>query len=624
MKPRLTFAGLVLATCCFGSTRAAGQGAPADSMRALLEQAWHRAREAHVVPGAVVAVVRDGQVVALRGFGYASIEDSVPADPGRSVYRLASIAKLFVASVVMQMVDSGRLDLERPVADLTPSVPIPPGEGTVTLRHLLTHTAGFDERVIGYAAPTPGQLRPLGEYLSDRMPDRGWRVGELFGYSNHGVALAAYAAEVTAGMRFDSLAARLVFDRLGMTRTWYIAPGDAERERDIAPAYRCGPGGCERRATLWSHLYPVGLAFSTATDMGRFMVEMLSKPSLMDQQFTHADWSPGIATSFFLHSVKGHRVASHPGGAPGSATLLALVPDERLGIFIATNAGEPGFTNTMFRAIVDSLLPDRSGPAPVSAGPVNEYEGSYLLTRYAHRTVERLPAAFAFTATAEALGDTLLIDTGGEPRRFVRVDSLKLRELGGDGRAVLARNEAGRISMLYTGVLTGGSEIPGALERVPWYEGTVFLNEYASWLIGGPLLVWGAWLIVAAVQAVRRKLRRDRTARSGTLPGNVALAVGLVHTLAATTFFTGFLIAGARDISSGSGIMFGMSTGKVILLRLAWVAGILAIPIALSAVRAWRERWWSWFGRACYTMLAFGAVLTAHFLVWWNYIPGRW
>jgi hypothetical protein len=62
----------------------------------------------------------------------------------------------------------------------------------------------------------------------------------------------------------------------------------------------------------------------------------------------------------------------------------------------------------------------------------------------------------------------------------------------------------------------------------------------------------------------------------------------------------------------------------VILLRLAWVAGILAIPIALSAVRAWRERWWSWFGRACYTMLAFGAVLTAHFLVWWNYIPGRW
>jgi hypothetical protein len=416
----------------------------------------------------------------------------------------------------------------------------------------------------------------------------------------------------------------MLFAPLGMHRTWYVVPADPALSRDVAPPYRCGPGGCEPRTVVWSHLYPIGLAFSTASDMARFMIAMLGKPELMRQQFTHDPWLPGIGTNFFLHSLRGHRIVSHSGGTPGAAALLALVPDEQLGIFIATNAGEAGFTNKMFRAIVDSILPDRSEPAPVSTGPVSGYEGSYLLTRYSHRTVERFIGIFGFAVGAWAHGDTLLINVGLQPRRFVRVDSLKLREVGGDGRAVLTRDARGRISMLYTGLVAGGSEVPGAFERLPWYEAPYFLNEYASWLVGAPILVWILWIIVAVVRLIRRRLRHEPPQSGTNRPALRAIALAFIHTTIACLFMFGFVAAMGRDISRGSGVMFGMTTGKLLLLRLAWIIGMLALPVTWYAYTAWRRQWWSWFGRLSYSVLALGSVLTAHFLVWWNYIPGRW
>jgi CubicO group peptidase (beta-lactamase class C family) len=167
----------LLALALLWSVPAAAQRPSAAAIGVLLDSLGPAVTAAVHVPGAVVAVVRNDSVIALRGFGLAQLEDSVRADPVRSIYRLASVAKLFVATTVLERVHAGHLDLNADVATLS-DVPVPPGR-PITLRHLLTHTAGFDERMIGYAAPTRAAMRPLGAYLADRLPDRGWAPGDL-------------------------------------------------------------------------------------------------------------------------------------------------------------------------------------------------------------------------------------------------------------------------------------------------------------------------------------------------------------------------------------------------------------------------------------------------------------
>lgn len=630
----LTLAGLVATTAVD-----AQQPSPV-ALNALLDRIGPAAVSASHVPGAVIAVVRNDSVIALRGFGYARLEDSVRADPTRSIYRLASVAKLFVATTVLERVQAGRLGLEQDMRTLAPDLAVPPTFAKpITLRHLLTHTAGFDERAIGYAAPSRSEMRPLGAYLAARLPDRGWIPGSVVSYSNHGMALAAYVAEREARTPFSRLAADVMFAPLGMHRTYYIDAPDSALAADLAPGYRCGPSGCERAPVTWSHTYPVGLAFSTAADMSRAMRAWLAQgvldgrqvldatavEGMIHQQFTHDPRVPGIGFAFFEHFYRGHRVVSHAGGVPGTATVLALVPGAGVGVFIATNAGEPTVTRTLLEGVLDSLLPDESPPAPVARGSVAEYAGSWKLARYSHHTIEAFPGVFAFTTSTWAQGDTLLMPAGTRMRRFVRVDSLLLQEVEDGTRLALRRDASGTLTHLFTGMPAGGAELPGAFERVPWYAGRYFLNEYVSALLGIPifaLLVWG--LVTLGVWAWRTWRGRPVATSPRNQLALVAIATSVAVVAAFTWFGFGLVAAGTRDLARSQGMAFGMTWKHVALLRLAWPIAFAALPIVFFAFRAWQQRWWNVFGRLCYSVLALGSVLTAHFLYWFNYIPGRW
>jgi CubicO group peptidase (beta-lactamase class C family) len=602
----------------------------------------------HRVPGAVVAVVRGDSVLALRGYGFARLEDSTPADPHRSLYRLASVAKLFVATVVLQQVDRAGLPLDAPIDRLAPEIPVDRRyDAPITLRHLLTHTAGFDERMIGYGAPSREAMRPLGGYLADRLPDRGWPPGMLVGYSNHGMALAAYLAEKRAGVSFAELAARDLFRPLGMTRTFYVEPPDEALRADLARGYRCGgESGCSPAPVLWSNVYPVGLAFSTAADMARFLRAQLNGGMLDStriitdtvlaqahrRQFTHHTALPGIGFAFFEQEYRGVRLLTHAGGAPGTATALVMAPESDLGVFVATNAGEPGFVKAIVHGVLDGLLPSAPIAPPIATGPVGEYAGFYRLARYSHFTVERFPAVFAFTVRATAEGDTLVVPVGSERRRFVRVDSLLLRETTTGAPLALRRAASGEITHLFTGLPSGGAELPGAFERVPWYEAPYFLNEYASALLGLPLIVLAVWGLVAGARAWWRRRRPGVANAIGLARVDgvdrqqrvVAIVVVVVAVAAFVTFGFGFVAAATRDLGRGQGIAYGMTGKDLVLLRLAWPIALAAVPIVWWAIVAWQRRWWSGFGRLCYSALAILAAAQAHFLIWWGYVPGRW
>ena len=153
----------------------AAQAAPCtarpQAASTALDSAIIAAMATHAVPGAAVAIVRDGRLEYLAGFGCANIAKGVSVDPRRTVFHVASVSKPFVALAVAQLAVQGRVDLHADVNRYLRTMQVPSGwDRGVTLHDLLTHTAGFEESVVGYAARTPADIKPLGEFLAAKLP----------------------------------------------------------------------------------------------------------------------------------------------------------------------------------------------------------------------------------------------------------------------------------------------------------------------------------------------------------------------------------------------------------------------------------------------------------------------
>jgi CubicO group peptidase (beta-lactamase class C family) len=195
------------------------------------------------IPGAVVTVVKDGQLLTARGFGYADREKRTPVDPDRTLFRPGSVSKLITWTAVMQQVEQGKLDLDKDINTYL-DFKIPDYDGKpITLRQVMTHTAGFEEAIKGLIFSDPAHLLPLGDYLKRWTPQRVFAPGTTPAYSNWATSLAGYAVERVSGETFDDYCDKHIFAPLGMTNS---PCGNLARgvSRPMASGYKPGqPAG---------------------------------------------------------------------------------------------------------------------------------------------------------------------------------------------------------------------------------------------------------------------------------------------------------------------------------------------------------------------------------------------
>jgi CubicO group peptidase (beta-lactamase class C family) len=430
------------------------QPIPHAELEAFVDGVVRQGMEDHHVAGVTVAVVQDGQTVLEKGYGFADIERGRRVDPHRTLFRIGSITKTFTWISVMKAVEGGRLRLDDPVNDHLPRdlrIPDQGYEEPVRVRHLMTHSPGFEDLVLGHLFERdPAQVRPLRRYLREERPARVREAGTVSSYSNYGVGLAGAILEQLHGRSWQEIAETEILQPLSLTHTTtrepypprddLPAPMPRELAALLAKGYRWTQGGhVERDFEFITFGAPAGVISSTAGDMTRYMRMLLNDGTLDDVRI----FGPQAAQAFRtpLTSLPpevgnwdagfwetrlpgGFRNFGHDGGTLSFFTSMVLAPELRLGIFAAANTeGGGALTGIVAPRIVEHFYAPpagvRSVGSPAVAAAAEEYAGIYLPTRRAYHSLEGFLLRLVRATPVSVTPDGYLLATLDGPRRLV-------------------------------------------------------------------------------------------------------------------------------------------------------------------------------------------------------------
>lgn len=579
----------------------------AKSLEAFLDRLVPKQLDSNHIQGAAIAVVKDGQLLLAKGYGYANLENKSPVVAEKTLFRTGSVAKLFTWTAVMQLVEQGRLDLDADINTYLETFQIPATyPAPITLRHLLTHTAGFEDSVFGVLAKDASKLVALSEFTPKHIPARVYPPGQVTAYSNFGVTLAGYIVEKTSGMRFEDYVQRQLFQRLGMTRTTFTQPLPQNLAADLATGYTYQKSSFVPHLFEYYQIAPAGSSSTTVSDMARFMLAFLQGGELDDNrvltaatvqtmltpQFANDPRLSAFGLGFYQMPFGGHRVWGHKGETDFFRTLLALLPEHKLGIYMAFNApGGSAAGNVLMGAMLEHFFSKpASKPAVKGFEELRPLAGLYAPTRRPQTTLEKITQLLLpiyrpiRVRQVDAGVIELSLPTDPTSRRWFNTAS-----------QVFQREDGKDTAVLKDGYLFLDSVAPKGYQQLGWLEQLFFQPWFPLLCLVG---------LIAAAAMVRVALPAQTHPYGYWLALSAAvLAVGFAAGLVAYVVF------------GMGGLAFGTIPPMLKLLLLVPLAvGLLALGAgAVALVPQWGG------GVLMRSGLGLTAVTSAAFLCWLYY-----
>ncbi|HMQ29734.1 MAG TPA: serine hydrolase domain-containing protein [Chloroflexaceae bacterium] len=618
-----------------GEREPAPSAGPTDraELETFLDDLFANDMQAHHIAGAVVAVVKDGKLLFTKGYGYADLEHHIPVDPAQTLFKLGSLTKLFTWTAVMQLVEQGRLNLDADVNiyldfRIPDTYPQP-----ITLRHLMSHTAGFEDLHAEMVALKEEDVAPPRAWLAAHLPARVRPPGEAAAYSNYGAALAGHIVARVSGQPYSQYVQEHILAPLGMESTTALWPAPPELRARESAGYMYDQRTYQLFPSLFGpeDLFPAGVMRATATDMARFMIMHLQGGSYGDsasevrilkeatvRQMHGTLYAPdprmlGNAYGFFEFSDNGQRVIGHSGSGEPMESLLLLLPDQNLGVFVAYNSLGAGELNRQHfgfqRAFFDHYYP---APALESIQPPTDFAeraerftGAYRWTMRAYTTLEKGFALGAPTVYVTNPGDgTLLLESPYGAWRVVEAQPLFFRQVDGPFHMAFREDDQGRIVYLFTDYTP-----MMAFERVPWYEATGFTVA----VLGISLLSLLTLLIVALLRGIRRHRTRNPASHGARVAYWLSVAIGLLNLL----FILGNVVWGEQ-------IVFGVPFAYKVVLGVGVLSALLTAGGLVYTALAWKGRDWGVAFRVYYTLVTVAAVAFVWLMNQWNLLGWRY
>jgi CubicO group peptidase (beta-lactamase class C family) len=580
------------------------------------------------VSGAVVAVVKDGRVMFARGYGYSNVEKRTPVDPATSLFRIGSTSKLFTWTALMQLVQQGKVSLDADVNTYLKDFKIPAAYGKpVTIRNLMTHSAGFEDGALGYLiANDSSRVDPIDVALKKHMPARVRPPGVLASYSNYSAALAGLIVQNVSGIPYNDYIRRNIFDPLDMRHATFQEPLPPEIRADAVTGYTHKNGVYVAQPFEFvGGFRPAGSGSMSALDMTHFMIAHLQNgrygnARILDsattelmhaRAFANDPRLPGMALGFYEQNLNGVRFVGHEGDTQYFHTAMFIIPQAQTGIFLSyVGSGAEPVRQGILQAFFDRYFPapptTPSAPSADFAKSAEKYTGAYRFARHSSTKIDKALEVASPPITVSVMpkkGRLLVTGLGAQPAQFVPIDDGLFAQVEGPLHIGFTADSSGAVTRLSVDEypFMGTERVPSAESPSLWYM-----------LLGSATLLF--------LSAIITVLYRRRGIKA--LPREQKRAVWLAFA-GAVWFFLTLIVFGVVISSNISELGGAIPTSLKVALGMPILFVFLTVALVIAAIGAWRHSYWGIGRRIHFTLIVIAAVAVSLFFAQWNLLGWR-
>ncbi|MGB7282354.1 MAG: serine hydrolase domain-containing protein [Candidatus Acidiferrum sp.] len=583
------------------------------------------------VAGATVLVMKDGQELLKKGYGYSDLAKKSPVDPDTTMFRLASISKLFTWVSVMQLSEQGKLNIDADINTYLDFKIAPAFGQPITLRNLMTHTGGFEEVLHDILYVEPHAPTTLRDFLIANQPRRMYPPGQIPAYSNYGVGLAGYIVQRVSGEPFEQYVSEHIFEPLGMNHSSFQEPLSAQLAPYVSDGYRA----TTEKPAIGFEIFnpaPAGGISSAAGDMEKFALALLNggeldghrilksetRDVMWTPQFQASSQLPPICMGFYQTWHNNLRFIGHDGDLIAFHSMFLMEPTQKLVLFVSYNSAGSASKNRaeLLDGFVDRYFPAYTPLAfqTVPVDQLNDIDGSYQSTRRADSTKLAIENPSGQGIAKVDKEGVLTIDTSKDLRGHTR----KWKPIGKDlwqaeddqSRLFAIRDSSGKIVRL-------AGNFPGVqVQRVPWYEHKNFLG--ISLAICVVIL-----LLVVLATFVRWGRRLFFHSRAPFKPQTGAVWITFGARLAAFTWIVVAicLLALTMNLQKEALPSFPMIVRYFSLITwFSVAAAFFSIFAVIAGIRTWRRADARFLSRLKFSLVALACIFLTWYSIHWNLI----
>jgi CubicO group peptidase (beta-lactamase class C family) len=579
------------------------------------------------IAGAVICVVKDGKVVLEKGYGFADVQNKKPVIPDATLFRPGSISKTFMWTAVMQLMEQGKIKLDRDVNDYL-DFRIRPWFGVpVTMKDLMTHTPGFEESYKDLFLENASQMLPLGSYLSTHLPREIFPPGTTPAYSNYGAALAGYIVQRVSGMPFDDYIEKNIFQPLGMNHTTFRQPLPDNLAPMMSNGYDRGSG--KPKGFEYVQAWPAGSVSTTADDMSHWMIAHLQngeyegvhvlKPEtatlMHSRAWTNMPELNGGGYGFYEMSRNGRRIIGHGGDTQWFHSLMGLMLDDHVGFFVSYNStgkGDISAPDALWEHFLDRYFPYTRPVAKRIANSdadIQTVVGTYWSSRRSQTNIAAVAAALNQPKVTANSDGTISVegfkDFAGNLKHFEEIAPMVFRDLDGQDMVGFRKGINGRERLVLDFPFQVGQRVPA------WKNGKMNLAaiEAAAGIFALTLIFWPVGILLRRHYGQRIELPTRYRGMRAWMRGVCVVDLA-------------FLLLFTAWISSAESSLNAFSSQFDTRLHLLQVLGVIGVVGVVLSVCYFIQSWatsslWIWT-RIWNTLLMLACVAYVFFVVNWH------
>lgn len=582
------------------------------AMEAYIDGVMNSSMRANHVAGAVVSILRHDEVILAKGYGYSNVENKTSVDPATTLFRIGSVTKLFTYTALLQLYEQGKLDLDADIQDYLGDLKIPDTfPEPILVKNLFTHTAGFEDRIMGLFAREEAKAIPYEQLLKAELPERVRKPGQVSSYSNHSLGIAGLIIENISGLSWPEYIKVNILDPLGMDNTTAFQPVPDSLAANASTGYRWVDGVFKPQPYTFVPLASAGTMSASALDMIRFMraqfnggivdgnrilkqTTMVRMHSPLYNSHEALDpWLYGFGSS----TGSGIATIGHTGGTATYFTNFLLLRDEKIGIFISTNSvGGGKVMGDVTTAFLERYFPFEPQINPIAhPSELQSIIGNYGTYRHPSSTALKLIRALSETSVKEVEPGQIRIDVPGrDPKFATEIDPMVFQMNDSNTKVVFDVDELGQQRMFIGSTL-------GSFYKL---DGLDVLQSHV--LLLSICLMFFLWVLIAW------PIQRFSTNRQPTVAEHKSRLSFWILAVVSLISILGISSNASEDL------VFGMNSALAFFLNFAYLVALLTLISVAMMVRLITDSGTEIGVRLFHVALTVVAVTLCWMLDYWN------